>query len=208
MTEHTLFFYGTLLHPPILHRVIHGPSNPSFPSPASSYVYTRPAILSNHRRHRVKGADYPAVVPASRSTVRGTLATGLTEQDVRRLDIFEGEEYERRQIKVRALKGDGKGEETVEDGEEIQTETYVWIAGQDRLEEGEWDFETFKREKMRFWIGTDGEGETGREEFGAVDAGIADAAGDGTGGRRVGGAIGKELEREHVAGREAVRSAV
>jgi len=52
----------------------------------------------------VKGAVYPAIVPYSLSrfmfdrdlepeerTVRGTLVSGLTEEEVRLLDVFEGD---------------------------------------------------------------------------------------------------------------------
>ncbi|PNS16535.1 AIG2-like protein [Sphaceloma murrayae] len=213
MGDRTLFFYGTLMSPAILHRVIHGPSNPTFPTPSSSYVRTCPAMLHSHRRHRVRSADYPAIVPdtASDACVRGTFATGLTDADVGRLDIFEGDEYERRFVKVRKLiigKSAGAGQDqeledgTQEEGEEAEVETYVWIAGKQRLEDDEWDFETFKKEKMRFWIGSDGtEGSTGREEFEAVDQA------DGTGGRSVNGSIGRQLEQHHRGG-EAIGSAV
>lgn len=30
--------------------------------------------------------------------------------------------------------------------------TYVWVAGKDRLEEMEWDFETFRRDKLAWWV--------------------------------------------------------
>ncbi|PSK36702.1 AIG2-like protein [Elsinoe australis] len=213
MGDRTLFFYGTLMSPPILHRVIHGPSNPTFPTPSSSYVRTCPAILHSHRRHRVRGADYPAIVPesATDASVRGTFATGLTDADVRRLDIFEGDEYERRKVGVRRLveSGTGKGEEEeagsemheVED--EVEAETYIWIAGKQRLEDEEWDFETFKRDKMRFWIGSDGaEGSTGKDEFGAVDQV------DGTGGRNPNGHIWKQVEEQHGDAGGVIRGAV
>ncbi|KAF4555173.1 Hypothetical protein D9617_3g022450 [Elsinoe fawcettii] len=219
MGDNTLFFYGTLIAPAILHRVIHGPSNPTFPTPSSSYVRTCPALLHSHRRHRVKGADYPAVIPASiSSTVRGTFATGLTDADVRRLDIFEGDEYERRRVKVRKLLPSNSTDssmneseknkdleteqdtEDMEEGEEVEADTYIWTAGEHRLEDQEWDFDTFKREKMRFWIGGDGlDGSTGKEEFERVDQQ------DGTGGRGVNGDIGKQLE-EHQRGITAVKS--
>lgn len=39
------------------------------------------------------------------------------------------------------------------EGEEVEAETYVWIAGEDRLEAREWDFAEFQREKLRFWAG-------------------------------------------------------
>ena len=84
---------------------------------------------------------------------------GLTEGDIWRLDIFEGDEYERRKVKIKILMGTGydkeKGSEEAGDveGEEAEVETYVWIAGKEELEDGEWDFEEFRREKMHRWVG-------------------------------------------------------
>ncbi|KAF2153492.1 hypothetical protein K461DRAFT_278302 [Myriangium duriaei CBS 260.36] len=194
MGDNTLFFYGTLLSPSILSRVIHGPSNPTF-TPSNTYILNTPAVLPSHQRHRVRHADYPAIIPSALPTasVRGTLASHLTDMDVRRLDIFEGDEYTRRRVTVRTEKGD-----------EVQAETYIWTAGRERLENEEWDFDAFVREKMKFWLG----GETGRKEFGAVDEAVAEM--DGTGGRRLDGEMGRELERETSVGkaREVVESAV
>jgi hypothetical protein len=102
-------------------------------------------------RRRVKGADYPAVTPSSEENeVRGTLVTGLTDGDVWRLDIFEGSEYERRDVRVMVL---GK------EGEEVEAQTYIWVAGEQRLEAQEWDFEHFVREKMGRWVGEEVEDE-------------------------------------------------
>ena len=44
--------------------------------------------------------------------------------------------------------------------QEVEAETYLWIGGESRLEEREWDFAEFQREKMRFWVG-----EAGEEEY-------------------------------------------
>lgn len=43
--------------------------------------------------------------------------------------------------------------------DQVEAETYVWIGGEERLEEREWDFAEFQREKMRFWVGEEGDGE-------------------------------------------------
>lgn len=94
------------------------------------------------------------------STVRGTLVTGLTDGDIWRLDIFEGDEYNRSKVKVRVIQdeGDVNVEPTEEQlGEEVEAETYVWIAGRKLLEDNEWDFEEFVREKMGRWVGSGGE---------------------------------------------------
>ena len=79
--------------------------------------------------------------------MRGTFVSGLTEGDIWRLDIFEGDEYARRKVELRIL-DDGGDEE-----EQVEAETYIWIARKDKLEAGEWDFEGFRREKMSAWVG-------------------------------------------------------
>lgn len=170
---HSAFFYGTLMAPQVLHRVCHGSTSPSNPIYTTSSLTTKPAILHAHRRHRVRHADYPAIlpVPDPASTVRGTYVTGLTHADIWRLDIFEGSEYARRRVAVRVLDvvgDDVSGEGNVE-GAEVECETYVWVAGAERLEAREWDFGEFQREKMRYWVGSEGaggeEGFEGREDI-------------------------------------------
>jgi gamma-glutamylcyclotransferase (GGCT)/AIG2-like uncharacterized protein YtfP len=159
-TNRSAFFYGTLMAPQVLHRVCHGSMAPDNPIYANHKLETYPAILHNFRRHRVKYADYPAILPTEGSTVRGTYVTGLTDADIWRLDIFEGSEYKREKVKARMLTtvGDNHGKGNVE-GEEVEAETYIWISGKDSLEDGEWDFGEFQKEKMRFWVGSEGEGE-------------------------------------------------
>ncbi|KAI6042508.1 hypothetical protein EDC04DRAFT_2658480 [Pisolithus marmoratus] len=89
------FFYGTLMHPKILQRVIGN---------SGSHLQICPAVIKDYTRHRIKGADYPAIVPYSLSRslfdrdleedercVRGSLISGLTDEDVRLLDVFEGD---------------------------------------------------------------------------------------------------------------------
>ncbi|RAL01913.1 gamma-glutamylcyclotransferase family protein [Aspergillus ibericus CBS 121593] len=185
MGDPILFFYGTLMTPQILHRVIHGQADPE---PWQKALLTiKPAILHNYRRHRVQGADYPGIVPVSegddtgaesRPSVLGTVVWGLTDGDVFRLDRFEGSEYEKRVVRVRVLDGDGdegkgkgggEGEEErvrgllldaaegATEGKEVEAVTYVWTAGEERLEAAEWDFEAFKRDKLAWWVGADEE---------------------------------------------------
>jgi gamma-glutamylcyclotransferase (GGCT)/AIG2-like uncharacterized protein YtfP len=158
---HTAFFYGTLMAPRVLHRVCHGPSLP-LSTTQNNQLIVRPALLKAFRRHRVLQADYPAILASENSTVRGTLVSGLTDGDIWRLDIFEGDEYSRQQVKVRVLVDEGDiniepAEEQL--GAEVEAETYVWIAGKEHLEDREWDFEEFVREKMGRWVGVRAEEE-------------------------------------------------
>jgi hypothetical protein len=209
--------------PPVLHRVIWGSQTPPTPAHAS-LLRIRPAILHTHQRHKVKHADYPAILPkpASSSCVRGTLVEGLTDGDIWRLDIFEGSEYERRRVTVRVLEqgkrggsmGDlEQGEEENVAGEEVEAETYIWIAGANRLEAEEWDFAEFVRDKMKRWVGREAEdtdeGFKGRPSINGanmhglrnpklmcetdVDDAVA-ALGDPTGGRGVNGGISRQLD--------------
>ncbi|KAL8637879.1 MAG: hypothetical protein Q9228_004903 [Teloschistes exilis] len=180
------------MEPLVLYRVIYGTSNPS--SFQKSLLTVKPATLHHHRRHRVRFCDYPAIIPtapAANSSVRGAYVRGLTDGDIFRLDIFEGVEYERRKVKIRVLEKEGDevtGEGNVE-GEEVEVETYVWIAGQAALEEGEWDFGEFRREKMGSWVDA-------REEYDDVDRAVAAQGKDPTGGRGANGSITEKLNKQ------------
>lgn len=72
---------------------------------------------------------------------------GLTKDDQWRLDLFEGSQYERIRLRLNLL--DEKGNQA----EEREAETYVWTEDTADLEDEEWDFEDFKREKMGSWVG-------------------------------------------------------
>ncbi|PVI00485.1 hypothetical protein DM02DRAFT_592835 [Periconia macrospinosa] len=142
-TTHSAFFYGTLMSPEVLQRAIQT-SNPTHTA--------TPAILPSHTRHRVKSALYPAIVPASpEHSVRGTLISNLTDADMCRLDAFEGDEYERRKVHVRVVQtSPSESDENHREGveKEVEAETYIWIAGLDQLEDGEWDFDQFVNENQ------------------------------------------------------------
>jgi hypothetical protein len=176
----TAFFYGTLMAPAVLKRVIFGdPRNHStterpLPTPL-------PALLPRYRRHRVRHCDYPAVVPCDQSSVRGTLVTGLTSGDIYRLDMFEGEDYDRQVVRVRIDRKAAKQqiesghewdlldeEKLQEEGEEGFAYCYIWKADTNDLEPAEWDFKEFKEEKLWRWAGghADYENEyTGKQSY-------------------------------------------
>ncbi|TKA68862.1 hypothetical protein B0A49_06165 [Cryomyces minteri] len=190
MAERAAFFYapGTLMAPQVLHRVCYGSSKP--PAYQSGLLTVRPAILPSYERHRVRHADYPAIIPHAHSAVRGTVVTGLTDADIWRLDIFEGDDYERVTVTAKILVevGDETGKGNVQ-GEEVRVETYVWIAGEEMLEKGEWDFAEFQKEKIGRWIGEEGE-----PEYAEVDDAVKAQSYDPTGGRGMNGHITNALE--------------
>lgn len=149
MTPNGAFFYGTLMLPAVLHRVCHGTSIPE--EHQKNLFSARAAILHHHQRHRIKEADYPAVLPCDEphTCVRGTYVSGLTDEDLWRLDIFEGKEYERRKVNVKIL------DEECREIEDAEAETYIWIADEDQLEKREWDFDEFVRQKVLNWVASE-----------------------------------------------------
>lgn len=74
---------------------------------------------------------------------------------MRLLDVFEGKQYRRVGVRVSVL-----------GGEEVEALTYLFTAGEEGLEEGEWDFEEFRREKARYWSGGGGDGGLGWHDDG------------------------------------------
>jgi len=163
----------------------------------------------------VKHADYPAILPHSATSssatgsdaasVRGSFVTGLTDGDIWRLDIFEGSQYTRQKVRVKVLK-DTALDALVDEAnlsahveEEVEAETYVWTDVKSDLEQEEWDFEEFKREKMWAWVGQakEEDGVEIDEGFGDVDRAVSQQH-DPTGGRGAGGRITQELETAAV----------
>lgn len=130
---------------PVLSRVIYGTTSPETWQATSLRI--RPAVLHSYCRYQVRSVDYPGIVPETGRTVRGTYVEGLTEGDIWRLDVFEGNEYERKKVNVKILAH--SGEET----EEVGTETYVYVAGRDNLNDDEWDFQDFMSSKISRWVG-------------------------------------------------------
>lgn len=197
MGERTAFFYGTLMAPPVLFRVIYGSAKPE---PWQEKMTTvRPAILESYQRHRVKDLQYPAIIPCQNATVRGSVCTGLTDGDIYRLDIFEGSQYERKKVQVRVLQNvelDEKASDIKPETEEIiEAETYVWKWPVDELLPEEWDFEEFQREKMNAWANIESDDDVEVDEgFADVDRAVAELENDPMGGRGTNGSIGKQLE--------------
>ncbi|RMZ90069.1 hypothetical protein DV736_g2703, partial [Chaetothyriales sp. CBS 134916] len=235
--NNTAFFYGTLMAPNVLYRVIYGTPHPTpLNYPSMNLLKIHSALLHDHQRHRVLGCDYPGVIPHRGGSVKGTVVSGLTEGDVLRLDIFEGSQYERRRVKVRLLRdiehsegGPLQFEKKLQEKEkleqdvgveEVEAQTYIWIDDPLALELEEWDFEEFKRDKMQAWMGLSTEDTNGvkmDEGFNDVDRAQAPAGGsvytdsgpkDGMGGRGVNGHIGRELAEAQTKGHQDFASGV
>jgi hypothetical protein len=132
--------------PEVFYTVCYQSGNP--PDVIKGLHTFTPAILHGYCRHRVRFADYPGIIPEEGQSVRGMYVTGLTEANMAKLDMFEGDQYERVEANVKLL--EKQGEKEIE-GEEKKVVVYEFKDA-DYLERKEWDFEHFRNEKMQMWI--------------------------------------------------------
>ncbi|CAG8981119.1 hypothetical protein HYALB_00013730 [Hymenoscyphus albidus] len=173
MGDRTAFFYGTLMAKEILYRVCFGDAKAdqdSVYSIRTSQITIVPAILHDYQRHKVIGCQYPGIRQQKGQEVRGTYVTGLTDADVFRLDRFEGNQYDREDVKVRLLNKDGS-----EGDEEHRAETYVFKY-EEELEKEEWCYEEFRREKLKNWVGSSSVEYDEVDNAAAINAKAAEAA--------------------------------
>ncbi len=124
-----VFTYGSLMFDEVWRRVVTG-----------RYRHAE-AVLDAHRRHAVRGATYPGVVPAPGRQVRGVVHLDVLPDDVARLDAFEGTPYERRAVLVDVS------------GEMLPASVYV-MRDPACLEPVDWDAASFARTGMHEFIAT------------------------------------------------------
>lgn len=124
-----LFAYGSLMCPDIM-RLVSGVE-----------PISQPARLRGYRRCRVRNEPYPAVIADRTATLDGVLYRDLNTSAWERLDRFEGDLYQRIQVRV----GTGQG---------VEQTAGLYLATpalQALLIPGDWSFEQFLREgKSRF----------------------------------------------------------
>ncbi len=91
--KNRLFCYGTLQLPEVMKAVTgqtyHGVS----------------ARLPGYAIYRVKDVEYPGVIEAPDNKTSGVLYRGVSDEDLKVLDLFEGELYERSLLEVKAKDG-------------------------------------------------------------------------------------------------------
>lgn len=115
------FTYGTLMCADIMSAV------------TGRQVAGESAKLDGFSRHAMRHEDYPGIRPASGAQVQGVLYSRLDASAFRRLDAFEGEQYQRETVEVTLL-----------DGRRLKADTYVIKPEHAaRLLPFDWDFEAF-----------------------------------------------------------------
>lgn len=56
--------------------------------------------LKNYYRSKIKNEEYPGILPRAKSEVAGILYFDLPDSAIARLDVFEGEYYDRRDVQI------------------------------------------------------------------------------------------------------------
>ena len=127
----SVFVYGTLMAPQVLKVLL---------SRVPDMLV--PAVLPNYRRHPVKDHVFPGIIPCSRgSATKGLLLQGLSENELKILDWFEGDEYVRREVKVMC------------DLIPHETQCYIWSNPVTDLDHGrEWDYDDFLETKLDWYL--------------------------------------------------------
>ncbi|KAG8895667.1 hypothetical protein FRC01_012262 [Tulasnella sp. 417] len=166
----TAFFYGTLMHPGILKRVV---------KHEGAELEIAAAILFDHTRFHVKYCDYPAVIPSDIAiqvikdgiladddkAVRGVVVKGLTSKDIESLDFFEGDQYSRDEV-LCALITEFKRLSAVDTQQllaksgtlpspssaTVPTFVYRWNDPLKRLSSETWNYDQFLKEKLWRWL--------------------------------------------------------
>lgn len=116
-----LFTYGSLMCNDIMFAV------------AGCRTSSRNVILNDFYRSKMRNEEYPGITPRTGTQVDGVLYFDLSDEAIRRLDVFEGEYYDRQDVQVYS-----------EDLGMIDAMTYVVKARYSHLLTGvEWSFAQF-----------------------------------------------------------------
>ncbi len=127
-----IFTYGSLMFEQVWNQVVSG-TYKRYPATVSGFV--RRALLHEH---------YPALLPGPVNTkVDGVLYVNLDEEDVSRLDEFEGSIYERRSVQVMTENNIFTAEAYV------LKDSYRHIASDQN-----WDPEKFENDGIHRFLGT------------------------------------------------------
>lgn len=88
MPNYRLFTYGTLMIPQVFKKV------------TGLYPKTTPGVLLNYDCFRLKNQTYPGIVFKPRASTNGIVYFDLTQETIKKLDVFEGDLYDRVSVSV------------------------------------------------------------------------------------------------------------
>jgi hypothetical protein len=109
------------MFPELFYKTCYGTKNPS--EEFRKRHTFQPASISGYQRLRVNGMEYPGITPTSNRTVSGTFITGLTAENLQKMDKYEGGQFDRKQVTITLLKRQGNGN-TTNNGSKVGD---VWV---------------------------------------------------------------------------------
>jgi gamma-glutamylcyclotransferase (GGCT)/AIG2-like uncharacterized protein YtfP len=127
-----LFCYGTLQYPEIMQQV------------SGNHYAGVPVVLENYGCYTVRGEVYPGIVPETGMQTHGMLYNGLGEAQLRRIDEFESDFYQRRRV-------------VVSDADERPLQAWTYVVNPDareRLTDESWDRHLFEILHLKAFLHT------------------------------------------------------
>ena len=107
---------------------------------------TRPALLRGYARWRIHGASFPAIIrSAETDSVTGVLLEELTPRELRALDFYEDEFYERLAVRVEPISAGGV---------QLDAMAYVWPSSHSHLVDigAPWSYEAWRENVMTEFV--------------------------------------------------------
>lgn len=102
------------------------------------------AILKGYARFTIKGESFPGIIPVTDKSTEGILYFNVDEPSLERLDIFEGDLYQRTPIQAET-----------QGGKILNAETYVIKPEhRDYLSLQKWDVEEFVQNSLEAFLNT------------------------------------------------------
>jgi gamma-glutamylcyclotransferase (GGCT)/AIG2-like uncharacterized protein YtfP len=100
------------------------------------------AILSGYRRVKIHGESYPGLIEDSSHHVEGILLSNLSHSNLKQLDIFEGDYYERQKVSV-----------TTRENEKVTCEVYLFKTRYKHLlSRTSWCSKTFYKKHLKQFL--------------------------------------------------------
>jgi len=123
-----IFVYGTLQSPEIIKKL----TGKSFKS--------TPAVLEGYKRYWVNESDYPAVIQQIDEQTTGLVLENVDDLSFDIISFYEGDEYGKKKVTVN-LNGISK-----------DVLTFVWVNGNEFLENKDWDLDNFEKTFLEHYL--------------------------------------------------------
>jgi gamma-glutamylcyclotransferase (GGCT)/AIG2-like uncharacterized protein YtfP len=123
-----MFVYGSLMNEMVFSKV----TGIAMPKPT-------PGSLEHYRRVQVKGKPYPACYYQKNASVQGYVVSIDSEAILCKLDQFESDLYKRITVPVNTIDG------------MIEADVYIWNKAEALLNDKEWSYEEFVRDRLPHW---------------------------------------------------------